>query len=76
MHTICGGKMKYSHYDFNTHYIWKREMQYMHENLRMQTICGGKVQYPHYDPNPHYLWKAKMLNPYIKHGTFLVEFDD
>jgi hypothetical protein len=26
--------------------------------------------------NPHYLWKVKMLNPYIKHGTFLVEFDD
>jgi hypothetical protein len=26
--------------------------------------------------NPHYLWEAKMLNPYIKDGTFLVEFDD
>jgi len=26
--------------------------------------------------NPHYLWEDKMLNPYIKHGTFLVEFDD
>jgi len=26
--------------------------------------------------NPHYLWEAKMLNPYLKHGTFLVEFDD
>jgi hypothetical protein len=26
--------------------------------------------------NPHYLWDAKMLNPYTKHGTFLVEFDD
>jgi hypothetical protein len=26
--------------------------------------------------NPHYLWEAKMLNPHIKHGTFLVEFDD
>jgi hypothetical protein len=26
--------------------------------------------------NPHYLSKAKMLNPYIKHGTFLVEFDE
>jgi hypothetical protein len=26
--------------------------------------------------NPYYLWEAKMLNPYIKHGTFLVEFDD
>jgi hypothetical protein len=26
--------------------------------------------------NPHYLWEAKKLYPYIKHGTFLVEFDD
>jgi hypothetical protein len=26
--------------------------------------------------NPHYLWEAKMQNPYVKHGTFLVEFDD
>jgi len=26
--------------------------------------------------NPHYLWEAKMLNPYIKHGTFLMKFDD
>jgi hypothetical protein len=26
--------------------------------------------------NPHYLWEAKMLNPCIKHGTFLVEFDE
>jgi len=24
----------------------------------------------------HYLCEAKMLNPYIKHGTFLVKFDD
>jgi len=34
------------------------------------------MQYWHYDLNPHYLWEAKMLNPYIKHGTFLMEFDD
>jgi hypothetical protein len=26
--------------------------------------------------NSLYLWEAKMLNPYIKHGTFLVKFDD
>jgi hypothetical protein len=26
--------------------------------------------------NPHHLSEAKMLNPYIKHGTFLVQFDD
>jgi len=42
----------------------------------MHIVYGGKMQYPHYDLNPHYLWEAKMLNPYIKHGTFLVEFDD
>jgi hypothetical protein len=51
-------------------------MQYLHDNLNMHNVCGGKVQDPHYDPNPHYLWEAKMLNPYIKRGTFLVEFDD
>ncbi len=51
-------------------------MQCLHNNLKMHTICGGKVQYPHYDLNPHYLWEVKMLNPYIKHGTFLMEFDD
>jgi hypothetical protein len=39
----------------------------------MHTIYGEKMQYRHYDHNPHYLWEAKMLNPYIKHGTFLVE---
>jgi hypothetical protein len=70
MHAVCGGKMQYSQYDLNTHYIWEREMQYLHENLKMQTICGGKMQYPHYDPNPHCLWEAEMLNPYIKHETF------
>jgi hypothetical protein len=26
--------------------------------------------------NPHYLWEAKMLKPYIKHATSLMEFDD
>jgi hypothetical protein len=26
--------------------------------------------------NPHYLWEAKMLNPYTKNETFLMEFDD
>jgi hypothetical protein len=25
--------------------------------------------------NLHYLQEAKMLNPYIKHGTFLMEFN-
>jgi hypothetical protein len=51
-------------------------MQHLHDNLNMHTVCEGKVQYPHYDHNPHYISKVKMLNPYIKHGTFLVEFDD
>jgi hypothetical protein len=26
--------------------------------------------------NPHYLWETKMQNPYLKHGTFLIKFDD
>jgi hypothetical protein len=39
-------------------------------------MWGSIVQYPHYDLNPHYLGEAKTLNPYIKHKTFLVEFDD
>ncbi len=51
-------------------------MQYMHDNLWMHIVCEGEVQYPHYDLNPHYLWEAKMLKPFIKHKTFLVEFDD
>jgi hypothetical protein len=25
MHTICGGKVQYPHYDHNPHYIWERE---------------------------------------------------
>jgi len=37
---------------------------------------GGKMQYWHYELNPHYLCEVKMLNPYIKHGAFLMEFDD
>jgi hypothetical protein len=27
-------------------------------------------------PKSTYLWEVKMLNPYVKHGAFLVEFDD
>jgi hypothetical protein len=52
--------MQYSHYDLNPHYIWEREMQYLHDNLRMLTIFGGKMQYPHYDSNPHYIWEKEM----------------
>jgi hypothetical protein len=26
--------------------------------------------------NPHYLWEVKMQNSYVKHETFLVEFDE
>jgi hypothetical protein len=59
MHTICGGKVQYPHYDHNAHYIRVAKC-----NIGIMTL------------NPHYLWEAKMLNPYIKHGTFLVEFDD
>jgi hypothetical protein len=34
------------------------------------------MQYPHYDLKSTLSLGAEMLNPYIKHGTFLVEFDD
>jgi endo-1,4-beta-mannosidase len=40
IHTICGGKVQYPHYDHNPHYIWEREMQYLHNNLKMHTIYG------------------------------------
>jgi hypothetical protein len=36
---------------------------------------GDKMQYWNYDLK-FTLWEAKMLNPYIKHGTLLMEFDD
>jgi hypothetical protein len=26
--------------------------------------------------NPHYSWEAKMQNPYVKHGTFLMQIED
>ncbi len=71
--------MQYPHYDPNPRYIWEREMRYLHDNLNMYIIyMGGKMQYIGImSPlNPHYLWEAKMLNPYLEHGTFLVEFDD
>jgi len=60
-------------------------MQYLHDNLKMHTIYGLKMHTIYgwqkcnigiMTLNPNYLWEAKMLNPYIKHGTFLVEFDD
>ncbi len=76
MHIICGIKMQYLHYDSNPHYIWGKKMQYLHDNLWMHIVSGSKMQYSHYDPYPHYLREAKMLNPYIKHETFLVKFDD
>ncbi len=34
------GKMQYSRYDPNPHYIWGKEMQYLHNNLKMHIICG------------------------------------
>ncbi len=51
-------------------------MQHLHDNLKMHIIYGGKMQYPHYDLKSTLSLGAKMLNPYIKHGTFLVEFDE
>jgi hypothetical protein len=38
------------------HYLWKKEMKYLHDSLNMHVIYGGKMQYPHYNPNPHYIW--------------------
>ncbi len=76
MHTVCGGKLQYPRYDHNPHYIWEREMQYLHNNLNMHIYRWQKCNIGIMTLNPHYLWEAKMLNPYIKHGTFLVEFDD
>jgi len=32
--------MQYSRYDFNPHYIWEREMQCLHDNLKMHILCG------------------------------------
>jgi len=46
-------------FDPNPHYIWEREMQYLHDNLRMHIVCGGKMQCPHYNPNPHYTWERE-----------------
>jgi hypothetical protein len=37
---------------------------------------GEKCNTPHYDLKSTLSLGAKILNPYIKHGTFLVEFDD
>jgi hypothetical protein len=45
MHTICGGKVIYPHYDPNPHYIWEKEMQYLHDNLKCTLYVGGKMQY-------------------------------
>jgi hypothetical protein len=49
MHIIFWGKMPYSHYDLNPHYVWEMKMQYLHDNLNMHILCGGKMQYVHYD---------------------------
>jgi hypothetical protein len=52
-------------------------MQYLHNNLKItHYICVAKCNIGIMTLNPHYLWEAKMLNPYVKHGTFSVEFDD
>jgi hypothetical protein len=42
--------MQYPHYDFNPHYIWKKEMQYMHNNKGYTLYVSGKMQYWHHDP--------------------------
>jgi hypothetical protein len=40
---ISGGKMQCPHYDPNPHYLWEREMQYLHDILNMHIIHGGKM---------------------------------
>ncbi len=53
--------------DLNVTFAWQFENAH---------YTGGKMQYPHYDLKSTLSLGAEMLNPYIKHGTFLVEFDD
>jgi hypothetical protein len=60
----------------NPHYVWEMKMQYLHDNLNMHILCGAKCNICIMTLNPHYLWEAKMQNPYVKHGTFIMEFDD
>ncbi len=55
MHTVCGGKVQYSHYDLNSHYMSEPYMQYLHDNLKMHIVYGGKIQYSHYDSNLYYI---------------------
>jgi hypothetical protein len=42
----------------------------------MHIVLGDKMQYWHYDPKSTLSMGGQNVNPYIKHGTFLVEFDD
>jgi hypothetical protein len=58
------------------HIIYGGEMQYPHYDLNPYYMWVAKCNISIMTLNPHYLSEAKMLNPYIKHGTFLVEFDD
>jgi hypothetical protein len=76
MHIVYVGKMRYLHYDFNPHYVWEMKLQYLHDNLNMHILCGAKCNMCIMNLNSHYLWEAKMQNPYVKHGTFLMEFYD
>jgi hypothetical protein len=50
------GQNAYPHYDLNPHCIWEKEIQYLHDNLKMHTVCGWKNAI---NLNPHYLWEAK-----------------
>jgi hypothetical protein len=54
------GKVQCSHYDLNPHYIWEKEMLYLHDNLWMHIVCEGKMQYSLYDLNPHFIWEREM----------------
>ncbi len=68
--------MQYLHDNLKMHIIYGGEMQYPHYDLNPYYMWVAKCNISIMTLNPHYLSEAKMLNPYIKHGTFLVEFDD
>ncbi len=68
--------MQYLHDNLKMHTICEGKVQYPHYDHNPHYIWVAKCNISIMTLNPHNLWEVKMLNPYIKHGTFLVEFDD
>ncbi len=61
----------------NPHYLRQKTISYLHDNLNMHTLdVGDKMQYSHYDLKSILSMGNQNANPYVKHGTFLMEFDD